>query len=279
MQNQKITVPIIKNRKKENKKITMLTAYDYPLAKLIDEVGVDIILVGDSLGMVSLGYESTIPVTMSEMLHHIKAVRRATRFSLLVGDMPFGSYNTFPQAIKNATKFMKAGCEAVKMEGGREIRDIIEGLTKRGIPVIGHLGLTPQRISEFGGFKIQGRDKESAEKISEDAFLLQQAGAFSIVLECIPRELAKSITEKLKIPTIGIGAGKYCDGQVLVTQDLLGFNEWTPKFVKKYTNLSEVILKALRDYKEEVMANKFPAEEHSYDSPSQNSFRTVDYTD
>ncbi len=265
LEREKITVPIIKNRKKENKKITMLTAYDYSLAKLIDEIGIDIILVGDSLGMVGLGYDSTIPVTMSEMLHHIKAARRAVRFSLLVGDMPFGSYNTFPQAIKNATRFMKVGCEAVKMEGGEEIKDIVEGITKRGIPVMGHLGLTPQKISEFGGFKVQGRNKESAEKISEDAFCLQQAGVFSIVLECIPKELAKSITEKLKIPTIGIGAGKYCNGQVLVSQDLLGlFDEFTPRFVKRYANLSQIILKALRDYKKEVIANKFPDEEHSY---------------
>lgn len=265
-QKQKITVPIIKNRKKENKKITMLTAYDYPLAKLIDEAGIDIILVGDSLGMVGLGYESTIPVTMAEMLHHIKAVKRGIKFSLLVGDMPFGSYNTFEQAIENATKFMKAGCEAVKMEGGREIKDVIEGITKRGIPVMGHLGLTPQKISEFGGFKVQGKDKTSTEKISEDAFYLQQAGVFSIVLECIPRELAKSITEKLKIPTIGIGAGKYCDGQVLVSQDLLGlFAEFTPKFVKRYTNLSEIISEALNNYKQEVVSNKFPDEEHSYE--------------
>lgn len=243
----------------------MLTAYDYSLARLIDGIGIDIILVGDSLGMVSLGYDSTIPVTIIEMLHHIKAVKRAVRFSLLVGDMPFGSYNTFPQAIENATKFMKAGCEAIKMEGGREIRDIIEGITKRGIPVMGHSGLTPQKISEFGGFKVQGKDKTSAEKISENAFCLQQAGVFSIVLECIPRELAKSITEKLEIPTIGIGAGKYCNGQVLVSQDLLGlFDEFTPKFVKRYANLSEIISEALKEYKQEVINNKFPDEEHSY---------------
>jgi len=262
----KITIPIIKNRKKEEKKITMLTAYDYPLAKLIDEVSIDIILVGDSLGMVGLGYESTIPVTMTEMLHHIKAVRRGVEFSLLVGDMPFGSYNTFDQAINNATKFIKSGCEAVKMEGGREIEDIVREITKRGIPVMGHLGLTPQRVFKFGGFKVQGRDKESADKISEDAFLLQRAGVFSIVLECIPIKLAELITKKLKVPTIGIGAGKYCDGQVLVSQDLLGlFSKFTPCFVKRYANLSEIISRALRDYKEEVINNKFPDLEHSYE--------------
>ncbi|MCK4859869.1 MAG: 3-methyl-2-oxobutanoate hydroxymethyltransferase [Candidatus Omnitrophica bacterium] len=264
-QRKKITVPIIKNRKKENKKITMLTAYNYSLAKLINEIGIDIILVGDSLGMVELGYESTIPVTMNEMLHHTKAVKRATEFSLLVGDMPFGSYNTFPEAIKNATRFMKAGCDAIKMEGGIEIRDIVEEITNRGIPVMGHLGLTPQKLSEFGGFKVQGRDKEGAKRICDDAFCLQKAGAFSAVLECVPMELAKSISEELEIPTIGIGAGKHCDGQVLVTQDLLGlFSQITPRFAKRYANLSEIILSALKNYQQEVIDEKFPSEEYSY---------------
>ena len=243
----------------------MLTAYDYPLAKIIDKAGIDIILVGDSLGMVALGYPSTLPVTVKEMLHHIKAVRRGVEFALLVGDMPFGSYNTFEQAINNATKFIKAGCEAIKLEGGKEIAGIVRGLTERGIPVMGHLGLTPQRVSEFGGFKVQGRKEGEAKRILESALCLEEVGAFSIVLECVPQELAKLVSERLEIPTIGIGAGKDCDGQVLVSQDLLGlFEEFTPRFVKRYAHLSPIILKALESFKEDVLNQRFPDKEHSY---------------
>jgi len=257
----------LQNKKKQGKKITMLTAYDYPSADLMDRAGIDIILVGDSLGMVVLGYESTLPVTMDEMIHHSKAVRRGIKNSFLVGDMPFSGCNkSIEDTLKNASRFIKeAGCDAVKIEGAGPMLDSIKAIIKAGIPVMGHLGLTPQTADKLGGFKVQGKDVESARKIIEDAKLLEKTGVFSIILECIPDELAKIITQKINIPTIGIGAGLYCDGQVLVTNDLLGlFERFTPKFVKKYANLSKVMLDAFKAYKDDVENLRFPASEQSF---------------
>jgi 3-methyl-2-oxobutanoate hydroxymethyltransferase len=263
----KLTIPQIKEKKNKGEKITMLTAYDFPMAKLIEEAGVDIILVGDSVGNVVLGYDSTVPVTMDEMIHHAKAVRRGAPNTFLIGDMPFLSYQiSDEEAVRNAGRFIKeAGCDAVKVEGGREVIDRIKAIIKAGIPVLGHLGLTPQTATMLGGLKVQGKDIESAKKIFEDSLLLEEAGCFGIVLECVPQELAKAITEKISIPTIGIGAGKFCDGQVLVTHDLLGlFDRFRPKFVKQYLNLWPQILNALKEFCEEVKGGKFPSDEHSF---------------
>ncbi len=264
-----MTISDLQNKKKQGKKITMLTAYDYPMASLIDKAGIDIILVGDSLGMVVLGYDSTLPVTMDEMIHHAKAARRGNKNALLVGDMPFAAYQgeaTKADTVKNAARFIKeAGCDAVKLEGGIEMLDKIKAVIAAGIPVMGHIGLMPQAAARLGGFKVQGKDAESAQKIINDAKVLQGAGVFSIILECIPDELARIITERSKAPTIGIGAGHFCDGQVLVTYDMLGlFERFTPKFVKKYANISEGMLGAFKAYKQEVEELKFPAAEHSF---------------
>jgi 3-methyl-2-oxobutanoate hydroxymethyltransferase len=244
----------------------MVTAYDYPTALLADQAGMDMILVGDSLGMVVLGYDSTVPVTMDEMLHHCKAVRRGAKNALLVGDLPFGSYLTSTDALHNAVRLMKeAGMEAVKLEGGSEQAETIRALVRAGIPVVGHIGLTPQHVSELGGFKVQGRDAAGAQKLLEDARILEEAGCFAIVLEAIPDRLAALISRSLRIPTIGIGAGPDCDGQVLVIHDLLGlFDRFTPKFVKKYANTAQVISAALADYKAEVENGMFPAPEHTF---------------
>jgi 3-methyl-2-oxobutanoate hydroxymethyltransferase len=253
--------------KAQDKKITMLTAYDYPIARLLDEVGIEVVLVGDSLAMVGLGYESTLPVTMEEMLHHVRAVGRGVRRALLVADMPFLSYQaSLEDGVRNAGRFLKeAGAHAVKLEGGREVADLTRHLVGSGIPVMGHIGLTPQMIHQFGGYKIQGRTATAAQRLLEDALLLEEAGAFSLVLEGIPWQVAKVITEHLHIPTIGIGAGPYCDGQVLVTNDLLGlFDDFTPKFVKRYAHLKEVIRGAFSQYREEVKAAQFPGPEHSF---------------
>lgn len=267
MERKKITISDLKNRKKEGKKITMLTAYDYPIARLVDEAGIDSILVGDSLGMVVLGYDSTVPVTMDEMIHHAKAVRRGTRYAFLVGDMPFMSYQiSKEEAIRNAGRFMKeAGCDAVKLEGGYEVAETTQAIVDAGIPVLGHLGLTPQTISKLGGFKVQGKDADAAKRIVDQALTLEKVGCFAIVLECIPDMLAKLISEKLTIPTIGIGAGPHCDGQVLVTNDMLGlFDRFLPKFVKQYVKLSTSIADGIRRYKDEVENGKYPDKEHSF---------------
>lgn len=267
MERKKITITDLQNKKREGKKITMLTAYDYPVARLVDEAGIDSILVGDSLGMVVLGYESTVPVTMDEMIHHSKAVRRGTRYAFLIGDMPFMSYQiSKEEAIRNAGRFMKeAGCDAVKLEGGYEVVEVTEAIIDAGIPVLGHLGLTPQTISKLGGYRIQGKDADAAKKILDQALQLEKVGCFALVLECVPDEVAKLITEKLKIPTIGIGAGLYCDGQVLVTNDMVGlFDRFVPKFVKQYVKLSTAILDGVKKFKEEVEAEKFPDKEHSF---------------
>jgi 3-methyl-2-oxobutanoate hydroxymethyltransferase len=245
----------------------MLTAYDYPMALLEDRAGIEIILVGDSLGMTVLGYENTIPVTMDEMIHHTKAVTRGAKFALIIGDMPFMSYNTSERdAIFNAGRFMKeGGTDAVKLEGGASVKDIVRAIVKAGIPVMGHIGLTPQTISMLGGFKVQGKDAQAAQKIIDDAVLLEDAGAFSVLLEAIPAPIAKRITERLKVPTVGIGAGIHCDAQVLVVHDMLGlFDRFTPKFAKRYVNLSELMLKAFQEYREEVLKGTFPTDQHSF---------------
>jgi 3-methyl-2-oxobutanoate hydroxymethyltransferase len=263
----KITPVEIQEMKRAGRKITMLTAYDYPMALLEDRAGIEIILVGDSVGMVVLGYENTIPVTMDEMIHHTKAVSRGARSALIIGDMPFMSYNTSErEAITNAGRFMKeGGADAVKLEGGASVAGTVRAIIKAGIPVMGHIGLTPQTITMLGGFKVQGKDAKAAQKIIEDAVMLEEAGAFSVLLEAIPAPVARRITERLAVPTIGIGAGVHCDGQVLVVHDMLGlFDRFTPKFVKKYLNLSESILKAFESYREDVLKGAFPTDQHSF---------------
>jgi len=267
MERKKITPVDVQAMKNEGKRITMLTAYDYPMALLEDRAGIDIILVGDSLAMTVLGYENTLPVTMDEMIHHTKAVTRGAKYALIIGDMPFMSYNTSEKdAILNAGRFMKEGrADAVKLEGGASVKDIVKSIVRAGIPVMGHIGLTPQAISMLGGFKVQGRDAQAAQKIIDDARLLEDAGAFSVLFEAIPALIAKRITQCLKIPTIGIGAGPHCDGQVLVVHDILGlFDRFTPKFAKRYVNLSELTLKAFEAYREEVLKGDFPTEQHSF---------------
>lgn len=263
----RFTITDLLNKKAEGQKITMLTAYDYPFAHLVDEAGIDMILVGDSLSMVIQGNETTLPVTMEEMLYHTKIVVKATKRAMVIGDMPFMSYQTtVEEAVRNAGRFVKeAGAHAIKLEGGREILRQVKAITEAEIPVIGHLGLTPQAILRMGGYRLQGKLPEQAKRIKEDALSLQEAGAVAVVLEMIPSELAKEITESLRIPTIGIGAGPHCDGQVLVIHDILGlFEKFTPKFVKKYANLKENILEAIKQYKEEVEKGIFPSEEHSF---------------
>src|SRR5512135_3063580 len=243
MERKKVTPVDIQAMNKQGKKITMLTAYDYPMALLEDRAGIDIILVGDSVAMTVLGYENTLPVTMDEMIHHTKAVVRGAKHPLIIGDMPFMSYNTSDrEAVINAGRFMKeGGADAVKLEGGASVKDIVKAIVKGGIPVMGHIGLTPQTISMLGGFKVQGKDAEAAQKIIDDALSLEEAGAFSVLLEAVPAPIAKMVTERLTVPTVGIGAGVHCDGQVLVVHDMVGlFDRFTPKFAKKYINLSEL---------------------------------------
>lgn len=263
----KKTVVTFQKAKAEGRKLTMLTAYDYSTAKLIDEAGVDSILVGDSLGNVMLGYDSTIPVTMEDMIHHGAAVSRGAKEALVVIDMPFMSYQvSVEEAVRNAGRLMQEGhCGAVKLEGGREVCPQIRAIVNAGIPVMAHLGLTPQSIHAFGGHRVQGKTEEAARRLLEDAKLVQEAGAFSVVLEAIPSSLAKLITESLAIPTIGIGAGGDCDGQVLVYQDMLGmFSDFKPKFVKQYANVGQVMKEAFGAYIEEVQSGAFPAKEHEY---------------
>lgn len=253
--------------KREGNKISMLTAYDYTTAKLLDEAGVDSILVGDSLGMVVLGYENTLQVTLEDMIHHTRAVARASKRALVIADMPFLSYHvSVEKTIENAGRLIQeAQAQAVKLEGGIEILDKVKALVMAQIPVVGHLGLTPQSVNMLGGFKVQGKNHQQAKKIIEDARLLQDAGVFAIVLECIPEGLARLITDELEIPTIGIGAGRYCDGQVLVTQDMLGlYSDFTPKFVKKYINMGPEIKKAVEDYRVEIQKGLFPEEKHTF---------------
>jgi 3-methyl-2-oxobutanoate hydroxymethyltransferase len=263
----KITILDLYKKKAEGKKITMLTAYDFPTAQIVDQAGIDIILVGDSLGMVVQGLASTIPVTMEEMLYHTKLVSRAATSALVVGDLPFLSYQASNgDAIRNAGRFLKeSNAEAVKLEGGTQTADAIRAIVAAGIPVMAHIGLTPQAVNVLGGFKVQGKDQAAREKILADARAVQDAGAFSVVLEAMPASLGKEITEALHIPTIGIGAGPDCDGQVLVWHDLVGlFDRFTPKFVKQYAKLRGVMLNAARDYKQDVESGKFPTDEQSF---------------
>jgi 3-methyl-2-oxobutanoate hydroxymethyltransferase len=246
----------------------MLTAYDYPTALAIDQAGIDSILVGDSLGMVVLGYENTLPVTMDDMLHHCRAVARGAQFALLIGDMPFMSYQaSVADAVRNAGRFLQeAGMDAVKLEGGRERADAIRAIVGAGIPVMGHIGLTPQSVHQFGGFRAQGKTAMAAKHLLEDALLLEEAGCFSMVLEAVPARLAELISQRLDIPTIGIGAGVGCDGQVLVTHDLLGlFERFTPRFVKQYARIHVEMERAFSEYKADVEGRNFPAQEHSID--------------
>ncbi len=263
----KNTVSTFLSQKKNGEKITMLTAYDYSTAKLMDEAGINSILVGDSLGTVILGYEDTLPVTMEDIIHHTKAVARGAKNALVVADMPFMSYQASTyDAIVNAGRLIKeGGAQAVKLEGGSAVADKISAIVKASIPVVGHIGLTPQSINMFGGHKVQGKNEESARKIIEDAKIVEEAGAFALVMECVPQKLAKIISETVSIPTIGIGAGNGCDGQVLVYQDMLGmFTDFCPKFVKKYADVGLVMKQAFRNYIEEVQNGTFPSEEHTF---------------
>lgn len=265
------TLAEIRSMKAEGKKISMLTAYDSSMARLLNSCEVDILLVGDSLGMVMLGYDSTVPVTMEEMLHHVKAVRRGAPDSFIIGDMPFGANHTGERdAVKNGIRFLKeAGCDAVKLEGGLEMCGVVRAMVTAGVPVMAHIGLTPQTASQLGGYKLQGKGLDDARRLLAEAKGLEEAGAFGLLLECIPDGLARVISESIAIPTIGIGAGVHCDGQVLVTHDLLGmFDKFTPKFVKKYADLSPIIKSSIQQYNTEVKSGSYPGPEHSFSSES-----------
>jgi 3-methyl-2-oxobutanoate hydroxymethyltransferase len=262
----KITIRDFAQKKRRGEKLTMLTAYDYPTALAVDRAGIDSILVGDSLGMVVLGYENTLPVTMEDMLHHSRAVSRGSEAALLIGDMPFMSYQvSVEQAVANAGRFLQeAGMDAVKLEGGVERAEAVRQIVAAGIPVMGHLGLTPQSVHQLGGWRSQGRTVRAAKRLLDDALALQEAGAFSLVLESVPARLAELISKRLRIPTIGIGAGVGCDGQVLVVHDMLGmFDRFTPKFAKQYANLQEMMGTAIAAFQDDVVAERFPEEQHS----------------
>ena len=263
----RITINQIKEMKQKGEKITMLTAYDYTTAKIVDEVGIPLILVGDSLGMVVLGYESTIPVTMAEMLHHTKAVVRGTKQAMVIGDMPFMTYHiSVGEALKNAARFIQeCGAQAVKLEGGVTVAEKVSRIVDCGIPVMGHIGLTPQSIHQFGGFKVQGKNPQAAAKLLEDAQALEEAGAFAIVLETVPTPLATLITQRINIPTIGIGAGIGCDGQVQVINDILGsFTDFVPRHAKQYAKLVDIMSNAVTEYYNEVKAGSFPTDKQSF---------------
>ncbi|MBW1785498.1 MAG: 3-methyl-2-oxobutanoate hydroxymethyltransferase [Deltaproteobacteria bacterium] len=267
MDRKKVTIAQLEKMKRDNRKISMITAYDYPTATFADQVEIETILVGDSLGMVVLGYDSTVPVTMDAMIHHCQAVTRGTEYAFVLGDMPFLSYQvSVEKAIENAGRFVKeAGCDCVKLEGGSEMAPVVKAVVDAGIPVCAHIGLTPQTATKLSGFKVQGKDAESAKELVKSAKDLEAAGACMVVMECIPDRLAAKITEELNIPTIGIGAGPDCDGQVLVYHDVVGlFERFTPKFVKRYVNLAPQIREALKQYKEDVAAGTFPGPEHSF---------------
>ena len=266
--NQRVTIPALQSKKANKEKITALTAYDFPIARIVDDAGIDLVLVGDSLGMVVLGYDNTIPVTMDEMIHHTKPVVRAVKRALVIGDMPYFSFHlSTEESVFNASRFIKeAGAQGVKIEGASKKRlRLIESLVEAEIPVMGHVGLTPQSIHHIGQFKVKGSEKGEARKVIQDAVNLEKAGVFAVILECIPMEVAGIITEKLKVPTIGIGAGPRCDGQILVFHDLVGYSSgYLPKFVKKYADLHGIISQAVGKYKEDVQKGVFPDDEHSY---------------
>ena len=268
----KVTTLAFRQKKERSEPITMLTAYDYPTALAMDQAGVDAILVGDSLGMVVLGYENTLPVTMEDMLHHARAVARGAKTALLIGDMPFMSYQvSVEEAVRNAGRFIQqAGMDSIKLEGGRERAEAVRAIVNAGIPVMGHLGLTPQSVHQLGGFRAQGKTAPAAKRLMDDAQILEEAGCFSLVLESVPARLAEAVSRRLSIPTIGIGAGLGCDGQVLVTHDLLGlFDRFTPKFVKKYANLHAEMQRAFSEFIEDVETRRFPAGEHAIDMPDE----------
>ncbi|WP_303322845.1 3-methyl-2-oxobutanoate hydroxymethyltransferase [Cloacibacillus evryensis] len=268
----KTTVLTLKEQKQKGDKITMLTAYDYSTAKIMDEAGIECLLVGDSLGMVMLGYDSTIPVTMADMLHHTKAVARGAKNALVVADMPFMSYQVSAEdAVRNAGRLIQeGGAQAVKLEGGREVCGQIFAITRASIPVMAHLGLTPQSVNALGGYKVQAREAEAAHGLLLDALAVEEAGAFALVLECIPAKLAEWISRRLSIPTIGIGAGAGCDGQVLVYQDMLAlYSDMCPKFVRRFADAGEVMRQGFRGYIDEVKAGSFPTEEHSFKMPDE----------
>ena len=267
MERKKVTIGDLMAKKESGKRISMMTAYDCPGANMVDQAGIDAILVGDSLGMVVLGYTSTVPVTMDEMIHHTKAVMRGTTWAFVIGDMPFMSYQaSIEDAVRNAGRFIKeGGCDAVKLEGGSEVAPVVKAIVTAGIPVCAHIGLTPQTATQLGGFRVQGKDAESARNLIKSAKDLEAAGAFMVVMECIPDVLAARITNELAIPTIGIGAGRDCDGQVLVYHDTVGlFERFTPKFVKQYIKLGPMIIDALKEYKREVEEGVFPGDEHMF---------------
>ena len=272
MEQQKVTIQDVIKAKEEGRKLVMVTAYDYPFGLMADEAGVDIVLVGDSLGMVVMGLNGTVEVTMENMIHHIKAVMRGCKGPLVVGDMPFMSYNTsIREAIHNAGRLMKeGGCDAIKLEGGVDFAATVEAIVKAGIPVQGHIGLTPQTASALGGFKMQGKDAAAAKQIIDDARSLEKAGVFSIVLEAVPAPLGKLLSQTVDVPIIGIGAGPDVDGQVLVTHDMLGlFDKFVPRFVKQYTQIRTIILDAMKAYKKEVQEVTFPGPEHSFKMPEE----------
>ncbi|KEO84290.1 3-methyl-2-oxobutanoate hydroxymethyltransferase [Tumebacillus flagellatus] len=267
MSTSKLSTVKLQEMKRDRQKVVMLTAYDYPTARAAEEGDVDVILVGDSLGMVVLGYDSTLPVTMEDMIHHTKAVTRGAKSTMIVTDLPFLSYHiSTPEAVRNAGRLIQeGGADAVKIEGGREILEQVQAIVRAGIPVCGHIGLQPQMVNQLGGYKVQGKDFEGAKKIFEDALLLQEAGCFALVLECVPTPLAALISERLTIPTIGIGAGDGCDGQVLVVHDMLGITDrYLPKFAKKYGELGDAMLNSVSQFAQEVRESKFPEAQHGF---------------
>jgi 3-methyl-2-oxobutanoate hydroxymethyltransferase len=276
---ERITIPAVLEMKRRGERISMLTAYDFPTARLLDRAGVDVLLVGDSLGMVTLGYDSTVPVTLEDMIHHVRAVVRGRERALVVGDLPFGSYNESPeQAVRSATRLIKEGrCEAVKLEGGSEMGPAVEAIVRGGIPVVGHVGLLPQSASKYGGFKVRGKSATEAKELLRSAKDLEAAGAFMVVVEAVPAPVGGAISRALEVPVIGIGAGNACDGQVLVTPDMLGIqDELTPRYLKRYANLAGEVVDAARRYTSEVKSGSFPEESHGYgmDAEEEQKFRS-----
>ncbi|HEX8150020.1 MAG TPA: 3-methyl-2-oxobutanoate hydroxymethyltransferase [Pyrinomonadaceae bacterium] len=269
---EKVTVPAVRQSKERGEKLVCLTAYDYPTARIVDEAGTDIILVGDSLGNVVLGYDSTVPVTLEEMLHHTRAARRGVERALLVADMPYGTYHTGPDdAVRSALRLVKeGGAEAVKLEGGRSRAETVRRLVAAEIPVMGHLGLTPQSLNKLGSYRLQAKTADAARALVEDALALEEAGAFAVVLEVVPREIAREVTAALRVPTIGIGAGPDCDAQILVTHDLVGlsFSKTSPRFVRQYANLRDAMNEAFQAYADDVRSGAFPSDEYSYPLPA-----------
>jgi len=266
MEREKITIPKLYEMKRKGEKITFLTGYDYPTAALEDEAGIDMILIGDSGGMTTLGYSTTLPVTMDEMMVFTGAVCRAVKYALVVGDMPYMSYQASAvEAIKNAGRFIAAGCDAIKLEGGARVSDTVRAIVKAGIPVMGHIGLTPQSYTQLGGFKVQGRTADTAKQLLADAKALEEAGVFSILIECVPAQVGKLITDSISVPTLGLGAGADCDGQIVIVHDILSlFRAFRPKFVKVYANVGESMLNAFRNYVKDVKSGEFPKPEHFY---------------